>query len=65
MNQSLRAACCAALFFQAELSLAACAALEGSLVQGGLVWGEVSPGSRVSLDGEHLDVLENGIFVAG
>lgn len=44
---------------------ASCPRLEGYLVQGGLVWGEVAPGSRVSLDGEPLDVLDDGTFLAG
>lgn len=65
MKRAFRAACCAVLFLQAEAALAICAALEGSLVQGGLVWGEVTPGSRVSLDGEQLDVLADGTFIAG
>lgn len=44
---------------------ASCLALEGSLTQGGLVWGKVAPGSRVSLDGETLDVLDDGTTLAG
>jgi murein DD-endopeptidase MepM/ murein hydrolase activator NlpD len=39
--------------------------LEGDLAQGGLVWGNVAPGSQVTLDGEALDVLEDGTTVAG
>ena len=46
------------------LAQANCPQLEGHLIQGGLFWGEVSPGSRVSLDGEALDVLEDGTFFA-
>ena len=42
-----------------------CVQLEGSPSQGGLVWGKVTPGSRVRLDGEALDVLEDGTVVAG
>jgi murein DD-endopeptidase MepM/ murein hydrolase activator NlpD len=42
-----------------------CLELEGSLTQGGLVWGRVLPGSRVTLDGESLDVLEDGTTFAG
>ena len=46
-------------------ALAACLELEGSLVQGGLVWGKVAPGSTVTLDGEVLDVLADGTTLAG
>ena len=35
--------------------LANCMELQGSLTQGGLVWGKVPPGSRVSLNGAALD----------
>lgn len=42
-----------------------CPAWEGRLVQGGLVWGNVPPGSTVTLDGTALDVLEDGTTVAG
>ncbi len=44
---------------------AACLEVEGHQVQGGLIWGTVAPGSTVSLDGETLDVLEDGTFFAG
>lgn len=44
---------------------AACVELQGQLQQGGLVWGQVAPGTAVSLDGQALDVLEDGTFVAG
>lgn len=46
-------------------ALANCVELAGSLTQGGLVWGTVSPDSRVTLDGEALDVLEDGTMFAG
>ncbi len=39
--------------------------LRGDVTQGGLIWGKVAPGSRVSLDGEALDVFEDGTVVAG
>ena len=39
--------------------------LQGELIQGGLIWGTVAPGSRVTLDGESLDVMANGTTVAG
>lgn len=45
--------------------LADCMELEGSLTQGGLIWGTVPPGSRVTLDGETLDVLQGGTTIAG
>ena len=44
---------------------ATCPPLEGHLVQGGLIWGQTAPGSRVTLDGSALDVLEDGTFLAG
>jgi murein DD-endopeptidase MepM/ murein hydrolase activator NlpD len=39
--------------------------LEGALVQGGLVRGQVAPGSAVSLDGRALRVSTDGWFVFG
>jgi murein DD-endopeptidase MepM/ murein hydrolase activator NlpD len=42
-----------------------CPAFEGQLLQGGFIWGQVAPGSRVTLDGEQLDVLEDGTTFAG
>ena len=39
--------------------------LEGPLVEGGLVQGRVSPGTRVSLDGRALRVAPDGLFVFG
>jgi hypothetical protein len=46
-------------------AMANCMELQGSLTQGGLVWGKVPPGSLVSLDGMALDVLEDGTTIAG
>ncbi len=46
-------------------AMANCMELQGSLTQGGLVWGKVPPGSLVSLDGMALDVLEDGTTFAG
>ena len=46
-------------------ALANCPSLQGHLVQGGLIWGETVPGSRVALDGRALDVLADGTFLAG
>lgn len=42
-----------------------CLQLQGRLQQGGLVWGQVTPGDRVILDGETLDVLDDGTVFAG
>ncbi|QFU77906.1 M23 family metallopeptidase [Halioglobus maricola] len=44
---------------------AACPDIEGQLMQGGLVYGEVAPGSAVTLDGKPLTVLADGTFFAG
>jgi len=44
---------------------AGCEPLEGEAVQGGLLWGQVPPGSTVMLDGEALPVLPDGWFLAG
>lgn len=38
---------------------------QGQLVQGGLLWGTVAPGSNVTLDGETLDVLADGTTFMG
>ena len=43
----------------------ACLELEGELIQGGLVWGNVAPDSRVTVDGQALDVLADGSTVIG
>jgi murein DD-endopeptidase MepM/ murein hydrolase activator NlpD len=40
-------------------------ALEGSLVQGGLVVGRVAPGSRVAVDGAPVRVSAEGLFLLG
>ncbi|MEH6517291.1 MAG: M23 family metallopeptidase [Halioglobus sp.] len=42
-----------------------CLELQGHLVQGGLIWGRVTPGSQVSLDGQPLEVLADGTTFAG
>ena len=39
--------------------------LEGPLLQGGVVIGQVAPGTPVSLDGHALRVSEDGLFVIG
>ena len=48
-----------------QVALAECPPLEGQLIQGGLIWGDAQPGSTVTLDGQPLDVLDNGTFFAG
>ena len=47
------------------LALGACLQFDGSLQQGGFIWGKVAPGSVVTLDGEQLDVLADGTTFAG
>ena len=47
------------------VAAADCVELQGSLVQGGLAWGRVAPGSRVTVDGSPLDVLPDGTTLVG
>lgn len=54
--------CAAGLVVQPSM---ACIDWQGQLQQGGLVWGQVVPGSEVLLDGRPLDVLADGTVVAG
>ena len=42
-----------------------CLDFDGALEQGGFIWGRVAPGSTVSLNGQPLDVLDDGITFAG
>jgi len=63
--RQLRVVLSAAFLLVAAVAHANCVELAGSLVQGGLVWGVVAPGSRVTLDGEALDVLADGTVFAG
>ncbi|TCO75896.1 M23 family metallopeptidase [Chromatocurvus halotolerans] len=44
---------------------AQCVDVSGDPTQGGVIWGRVAPEARVALDGEAIDVLPNGYFVAG
>lgn len=44
---------------------AQCVDIRGDPTQGGVIWGRVQPEARVILDGETIDVLPNGYFVAG
>ncbi|WP_417765632.1 M23 family metallopeptidase [Spongiibacter tropicus] len=39
--------------------------LNGSLIQGGMIWGTVEPGSRVELGKYTVAVADNGVFAAG
>jgi len=48
-----------------DSAAAQCPEWRGDLVQGGMVWGTVAPGSVVTLDGEALDVLADGTTFAG
>lgn len=54
------AICLAATPIQAD-----CLQYSGALEQGGFIWGKVAPGSRVTLDGQALDVLADGTTFAG
>ena len=42
-----------------------CVALEGKATQGGLLWGQVSPGAAVAIDDTEVPVLPDGSFVIG
>lgn len=55
----------AVLFAPVLPAFAACPPLEGRPVQGGLLWGVAPPGEAVSLDGETIDVAQDGLFVVG
>ena len=46
-------------------AFAAALSLEGEAVPGGLIIGQASPGSQVSLDGREIRVSERGYFVFG
>ncbi len=48
-----------------EDRLIGCIDLQGHLTQGGLVWGQVEPGSQVSLGDQALSVLPNGVVLLG
>jgi len=60
----LRAAV-ASVTLLAPLVQAQCLEVNGALEQGGFIWTRVAPGSAVSLDGQQLDVLEDGTTFAG
>ncbi len=42
-----------------------CVSLDGRLVPGGLVYARVAPGTSVKLDGQPLDVMEDGLVLFG
>ena len=42
-----------------------CISLDGRLLPGGLVYARVEPGTAVSLDGQSLDVMEDGLVLFG
>ncbi|NVJ99223.1 MAG: M23 family metallopeptidase [Alphaproteobacteria bacterium] len=46
-------------------SMASTVDLKGDIAQGGLVWGKVSPGSEITLDGVSVKVGSEGHFVFG
>ncbi len=54
-----------ALLLTGPALAAECVQWSGNTIQGGLVWGSVAPGSRVTLDGEPLEVLADGTTFAG
>ena len=55
----------AAALLQGSVAWGSCIDLEGRLTQGGMVWGNVAPGSEVTLDNAPLDVLADGTLLAG
>lgn len=55
---------CALLLIGSPLA-AECVQWSGNASQGGLIWGSVAPGSRVTLGGEALEVLADGTTFAG
>lgn len=54
-----------ALAANAAPATAACPELRGDVVEGGLAWARVAPGTPVTLDGERVSVTEDGHFVIG
>ena len=42
-----------------------CVSLDGRLVPGGLVYARVAPGAQVMLDGQPLDVMDDGLVLFG
>lgn len=54
-----------ALVVIASTALAEEVELRGQLIQGGMVWGQVAPGTRVILEDDTVQVADNGIFAMG
>ena len=61
----LHLSACLVLAVVSPPSLADCPTLGGEAVQGGLLWGDVAPGTPLSLDDEVIDVAADGFFVVG
>lgn len=55
----------AALALPLQVMAVECLQFSGELQQGGFIWGRVPQGSAVTLDGEALDVLDDGTTFAG
>tara|TARA_R110002110_G_scaffold330339_1_gene541590 strand:- start:5262 stop:6074 length:813 start_codon:yes stop_codon:yes gene_type:complete len=53
------------VLLSARSAVAACPQLHGELQQGGFIWARVPVGSVVTLNGQPLDVLEDGTTFAG
>lgn len=49
----------------AETAGADCVDLSGDPIQGGLLWGQVAPGTEVSTDGKPVPVMPDGAFLVG
>jgi murein DD-endopeptidase MepM/ murein hydrolase activator NlpD len=62
---SLVGALLLALLAISDPALAGSVQLDGSLTQGGLVVGRTAPGSRVELDGRHVRLSDDGVFLMG
>ena len=56
---------CALLLGASAASGATCIELSGPVQQGAFLWGAVAPGSGVTLDGEALDVMDDGTVFLG
>ena len=49
----------------AQTAGADCVDLSGDPIQGGLLWGQVAPGTEVSADGKSVPVMLDGAFLVG
>jgi murein DD-endopeptidase MepM/ murein hydrolase activator NlpD len=54
-----------ALVLPLQVNALECLQFNGELQQGSFIWGQVPPGSEVTLDGQALDVLADGTTFAG